>query len=511
MSLVFRSLTPRRSRQLLDRTFISWPTSATSPFFHGQSFHSFVAPCLSLARPTDLRSFFGSHVQITVDHIIIVFRTGAGGLFSFRRKKKFKTFFSSEDITHIGSPTSPGTMLTLRTLALALVASLATTAQAGTHWQRRHPYPEARPNNATAAVGPSAMIVYTTSVATITSCPASVTNCPTGYRSLSTTIIPVLTTMVGTGTAVRSPPPSTAVSAVGNSTTTVTTTDMTDATLTYVLGTGSSTTLVTTTVHVKTTRVQTSVGVASLPRRCPSARFLSSVRAPGQVRLTEAQTMYAAPSASDAAPVGAGPSSVVDAAATSLATTLESTSTQYLTVSAVPVNSAADSTPMSKPVVNAVATGGDGGDGGSGSSASACAPPSTVTVTAQQVVTVVSVLNPTTSSSRVPFRRDPADRIGRNRRRRSHCPPAPYPPPSTTGRMVTAPKPTRHPLSLAPASSPGRRTPPPCVTMAGRRRTGPHASPRLRRAWPGGGVHPLFFLEPSSVVVQPSRPVGLAR
>ena len=104
--------------------------------------------------------------------------------------------------------------------------------------------------------------------------------------------------------------------------------------------------------------------------------------------------MYAGPSASEAAPVGASASSAVDAiassavdaASTSLSTTLESTSTQYLTVSAVPVNSGADSTTMSKPVVEAVVT----GAGGAGGSASACEPPSTVTVTTQQFVTVVS-------------------------------------------------------------------------------------------------------------------------
>ena len=168
-------------------------------------------------------------------------------------------------------------MLTLRTLALALVAGLATTAHARTRWQNRH-------DNATAAAaGPSAMTVYTTLVATITSCPASIIHCPTDYRSLSTTVVPVLTTIAQTGTAVYSSPLGTAVSPVSNSTTTVTTTDMTDATLTYVLGTGSSTTLVTTTVHVKTTRVQTSVGLPPpLPYRC--AGRVTDPSSPDRVR-----------------------------------------------------------------------------------------------------------------------------------------------------------------------------------------------------------------------------------
>ncbi len=73
----------------------------------------------------------------------------------------------------------------------------------------------------------------------------------------------------------------------------------------------------------------------------------------------------------------------------SLPTTIESTSTQFLTVSAVPVGS-----PEAKP--SSVAAGGSEGGSGSGAggdSGATCPPPSTVTVTAtaKETVTVVSV------------------------------------------------------------------------------------------------------------------------
>ncbi len=192
-------------------------------------------------------------------------------------------------------------MYTLEKLSLALVASLATGAQAGLSWQhRRHLHLMPRDGNYdshnTTMVGPSGTapygtapmgtgpmttsVIYATSVVTVTSCGPTVTACPASSTVLSTVVVPVSTTtcpvsgptaphgtgIPGTGSVANpsvttppSPPLGTGVTPHINSTATTTMTEETNSTLTYTIGAGSSTSVVTTTLKVQTTRTQTSV------------------------------------------------------------------------------------------------------------------------------------------------------------------------------------------------------------------------------------------------------------
>lgn len=276
------------------------------------------------------------------------------------------------------------------------VAALAATAQAGSHLHQRHAHHYYRRNdNTTAPVSSEAMTtstVYATSLITITSCEPTVTSCPGSSTVVSTVVVPVSTTVCpvsevpptdsksvenpvgpsasgsdyGTGAGSTAnpvptaPPMGTGVSPshYTNQTTTVTIAEEKDTTLTYTLGAGESTTIVTTTIRVQSTRTSTlfvtapaSVSEADAAGETPAAEGESG-GVPVAVKMGEAEVFQ----------------------------TVESTSTQFVTVSAVPVGFVGEAEPTSVAQPE--------GAQGEPTGAASCPAPTTVTVTSKEMVTV---------------------------------------------------------------------------------------------------------------------------
>lgn len=167
-------------------------------------------------------------------------------------------------------------------LSVIFVAALAAAGEAHNHLGYQHH--RRQYGNETAGPASASMItstVYSTQEITITSCAPTVTNCPaksttviTSVIAVSTTVGPVQATASSSSSAVvapiggsRSVPLGTApagsiqpVSPAETSGSSVqVTTRVSNATLTYVLGSGSSTTVVTTTVQRTSTETLYSV------------------------------------------------------------------------------------------------------------------------------------------------------------------------------------------------------------------------------------------------------------
>ncbi|KAI9882405.1 MAG: hypothetical protein M1823_005850 [Watsoniomyces obsoletus] len=277
-------------------------------------------------------------------------------------------------------------MYTIEKLSLALVASLATGAQAGLSWQhRRHHHHHMMPRDVapfnTTAAGPTGTApygtapvgtaplgtgpmttstVYATSLVTVTSCAPTVTECPAGSTVVSTIVIPISTTVcpVSAVNPVVTPPPG---AGMNPQVSTALTTEEIDNTLTYTLGRGSSTTVVTTTVKVKTTRTKTTFVEAT-----PEAGSGSGTGSKPEVKNV------------------VNPNGESGDSTTNIPTTVESTSTQFLTVSAVPVGAPETKQTSSPDAGTGSGSGGPGGEQGT------CPPASTVTVTAKETVTVTA-------------------------------------------------------------------------------------------------------------------------